>query len=177
MFSVFGQTYYYYDTYNLYYIDYDYEEPPIYYVPQTRVIVPFQTSYVEFRLYRQNVATYSLLTYGSLQTQTALVNIAMPFKIIIHGYLDNTDNLWIQTIKNQYLLNNDYNVILVDWRSLSYTFYPITTYYDQQVANYVGDFIIDMNTNLNVPYTSIHCIGHSMGAHACGLAGKLTIFE
>lgn len=138
-----------------------------------RITTPFEASFVEFRLYRQSSpTTYTVLSYSNIANLGSSFNLNNPFKFIIHGYLDNSDSIWVQDIKTAYLTLGDYNVILVDWRALSYTFYASTTAYDKEIGNYFGDFLVRLRTGLSIAYTSMHLIGHSMGAHACGIAGK-----
>lgn len=96
------------------------------------------------------------------------------FKIITHGYLCDSDTKWMQDIKNTYLQKDDYNVILVDWRKFAYSLYPVAAQYTKNVGNVLGQLIVDLNQSLGVPYYNIHLLGHSLGAHISGFAGKYT---
>ncbi|CAB3223697.1 unnamed protein product [Arctia plantaginis] len=40
-------------------------------------------------------------------------------KVITHGWLTNMNATWLQDMKNEFLSNNDYNVIIIDWNELS----------------------------------------------------------
>lgn len=40
------------------------------------------------------------------------------------------------------------------------------------LGNYVGDLIIDLYENYSANLDNIHLVGHSLGAHVAGFAGK-----
>lgn len=61
----------------------------------------------------------------------------------------------MQNIKNVYLSKADYNVILVDWGSLAYAFYPWAAGYTKGVGYFLGNILLlthlsNMTCNLNV---------------------------
>lgn len=50
---------------------------------------------------------------------TARINSKLPFKFIVHGWVDGGNNSWIQNLSYAYLGRGDYNVIAVNWYNLA----------------------------------------------------------
>ncbi|GBN72997.1 hypothetical protein AVEN_106877-1, partial [Araneus ventricosus] len=67
-----------------------------------------------------------------------------------------------------------YNVILVDWTL--YNNFPFALAYRN--ARIVGIKVAEMmkfiGNHTGVSPDTFHCIGHSLGSHVCGQAGRLT---
>lgn len=89
--------------------------------------------------------------------------------LIIHGYLsDAKDNSWVDKMARE-ITENDRTehlfVLTVDWgkQFTNYTAAAASTVY-------VGVAAERIVKQLDPEY--IHCIGHSLGAHACGFLGK-----
>ncbi|XP_076370710.1 pancreatic lipase-related protein 2-like [Tachypleus tridentatus] len=94
-------------------------------------------------------------------------------KILIHGFTPRFNpELWLNNMKDEYLKQGDYNIILVDWSKGSW--FP----YYQAVANIrlVGAEIALLISRLQeikgISLDSVHLIGHSLGAHTAGYAGE-----
>ncbi|XP_041477499.1 pancreatic triacylglycerol lipase-like [Lytechinus variegatus] len=95
-------------------------------------------------------------------------------KVIIHGFVAGSDVDWMDDMTNEILIEGDYNVITIDWRPG-----VIKDDYDVAVGNVrvVGAeiaYLFDMiqRTQAVGPNT-FHIIGHSLGAHAAGIAGAI----
>ena len=70
-----------------------------------------------------------------------------------------------------------YAVILTDWSKLSKAiWYPNARSRVYEVAKEINTLVTDMVRNDLILLENIHCIGHSLGAHTCGLASKLAKF-
>lgn len=70
-----------------------------------------------------------------------------------------------------YLNNYDYNVFIVDWGEISDgLLYNLVQGRTKDVGVFMGQFFSYLAT-MGDPGL-FHCIGHSLGAHACGVAGK-----
>ncbi|XP_071033541.1 pancreatic triacylglycerol lipase [Parasteatoda tepidariorum] len=93
-------------------------------------------------------------------------------KFIIHGYLEHAHQKWIQDMIRELLTKDDFNVISVDW------VFGAAPPYTQAVANarmvgvILADFIEILQDVYSIPLTSMHLIGHSLGAHVAGYAGE-----
>ncbi|KAM6266175.1 pancreatic lipase-related protein 2-like [Porphyrio hochstetteri] len=91
---------------------------------------------------------------------------------IIHGHLVGADLFWITNICRLMFLTEDVNCILTDWRGGS------SGLYTDAVNNVriVGAELVYLVNLLEKDYgyspANIHFIGHSLGAHAAGEAGR-----
>lgn len=69
------------------------------------------------------------------------------------------------------MLVEDANVIAVNWEYVAKgPLYNYLSVVDKvgKFGSAIGNFIKSVNMN----YMNVHCIGHSLGAHVCGFAGK-----
>lgn len=93
-------------------------------------------------------------------------------KIIVHGYLSSADARWVSKMKLAYLQRDDFNVILLNWQMPALQSYPTAAGYTKDIGNYIFTLMKELNETVKIPYDNMHCIGHSLGAHICGFAGK-----
>ncbi len=68
-----------------------------------------------------------------------------------------------------------WNVIFVNWRGGGDL--PLYYYFDaasntRLVGAVVAQWILMLSTQLSYSPSRMHCLGHSLGAHICGYAGK-----
>ncbi|CAL4066620.1 unnamed protein product, partial [Meganyctiphanes norvegica] len=93
--------------------------------------------------------------------------------VIIHGFLGNVSNPWILQIKNKLLTRSLCNVIAVSW----YAGYYYASYWDiaarvPHVARVLAQMMNQLITLKGLDASSIHIIGHSLGAHVAGFCAK-----
>jgi len=90
---------------------------------------------------------------------------------LVHGWMHSSIIVdWVETMRDQLLQKEDLNVFIVDWDS-------VDLWYPQSVADtrVVGADIAWLAGQLNSAGQStsnMWCIGHSLGGHVCGQAGK-----
>lgn len=96
--------------------------------------------------------------------------------ILIHGFRDEPDygNKWMKYSMQNILKQHDHNVIITDWSSNS--FYHIWNY-DLAASNVrvTARAVADLFTTLyskGLPSQNTYCVGHSLGAHVCGIASQ-----
>ncbi|GBM48469.1 Inactive pancreatic lipase-related protein 1 [Araneus ventricosus] len=93
-------------------------------------------------------------------------------KFIVHGYLEHGHQKWIQDMIRELLTKDNFNVISVDW------VFGAAPPYTQAVANarmvgvVLAEFIELLRDVYSIPLSSMHVIGHSLGAHVAGYAGQ-----
>ncbi|RNA40557.1 pancreatic lipase-related 2-like [Brachionus plicatilis] len=97
-------------------------------------------------------------------------NYSQETKFIIHGFTDEGLDEKIVLIKDNFLKVEKYlNVINVDWKDGAKGPNYFTAVENVEIAgNKVGSFIKEAK----IDPSKVHCIGHSLGAHVCGFAGK-----
>ena len=66
-------------------------------------------------------------------------------------------------------------VILIDWSEKARAiWYPNAKERIPLVAEEINTLLSDMANRSLIKSENVHCIGHSLGAHTCGLASKLS---
>jgi hypothetical protein len=112
------------------------------------------------------------------------LNPRLPFKILTHGFYDNMTQprylafvkAWMETTGRQV------NVILVNWPSLATAlqFSSLDSYaYDKAAVNaldvgsWLGLCLAALTQTAGVKAADIHLLGHSLGSHLMGRAGRV----
>nr|XP_045613284.1 pancreatic triacylglycerol lipase-like isoform X1 [Procambarus clarkii]XP_045613285.1 pancreatic triacylglycerol lipase-like isoform X1 [Procambarus clarkii]XP_045613286.1 pancreatic triacylglycerol lipase-like isoform X1 [Procambarus clarkii] len=93
--------------------------------------------------------------------------------IIIHGFLGSGTDGWIISMKDALLSREDCNVISVNWAagSLTAEYYMIRVRVPS-VGEDVSKLLVFLQHAAGLTPDLVHIIGHSLGAHAAGFAGK-----
>lgn len=98
--------------------------------------------------------------------------------VIIHGYGNNYTCWFPQEVKDLYFQNNlARNIIAVDWGKLAAnnaSEVPSYIYGANNVnivADRVGKLVVLIQQLRNIPFSSFHLVGWSLGAHVAGAAG------
>ncbi|RXG51267.1 Pancreatic lipase-related protein 2, partial [Armadillidium vulgare] len=99
-------------------------------------------------------------------------NPSRPTKIIIHGYLNNREETWTLEMVRSFLSHGDYNVISVDWSGGSYALYSQATANTRVVALEISRLLDWAVKNLDLDVSTVHIVGHSLGAHTAGYVGE-----
>jgi hypothetical protein len=129
----------------------------------------------------QRVGTTCVLanTPATLATITpCIAGVIEHLVVIYHGFTGGPGNWWIKEMWPK-ILNEDTRtnvaVLIVDWSKGA----AITkSFYQQAAANtrFVGaasGLVVSQIDKLQRPSNlTVHCIGHSMGAHVCGFLGQ-----
>lgn len=77
--------------------------------------------------------------------------------ICFAGYLNSTE---------------DVNIISVSWPALSEALYTMSAVAVAPVGRYTGQMLDRLVSEMGVSTDSFHLVGHSLGAHICGVAGE-----
>ncbi|XP_009944614.1 PREDICTED: pancreatic lipase-related protein 2-like [Leptosomus discolor] len=127
-----------------------------------------------FLLYtRDNIMKYQKISATNPSTiRASNFRTHRKTRFIIHGHLAGADLPWITNICRSMFHTEDVNCILTDWRGGS------SGLYTDAVNNVrvVGAELVCLVNLLEKDYgyspANIHFIGHSLGAHAAGEAGR-----
>ncbi|XP_054152818.1 pancreatic lipase-related protein 2-like, partial [Oppia nitens] len=93
---------------------------------------------------------------------------------IVHGYQSGYA-MWMENMRDYilYKSNDTYNVVVVVWEDGARTpIYNLAATNTRVVGACIGSFINRLSTAFNTSNDRIWLIGHSLGAHTCGYAGK-----
>ncbi|EDS34113.1 lipoprotein lipase [Culex quinquefasciatus] len=97
----------------------------------------------------------------------------LPTKILVHGWVGDSESEVIGPLAQEYLKKGDVNVIGVIWTKGARTIYGFA----RKRVGAVGDLVaklVGRLLDLGQVVDQIGMIGHSLGAHVVGLAGKKT---
>ena len=92
--------------------------------------------------------------------------------VLTHGYLEHGNKNWIQKMKDELLVNGDYNVIVLDWLAGSGPPYTQATANIRLVAVIAARFLVQLENFTKLNLLKVHIIGHSLGAHLSGYIGS-----
>jgi len=95
-----------------------------------------------------------------------------PTKIIVHGFLDTGQEVWVKDMTNALLNAEDCNVIAIDWGGGSLPLYSQAAANTRLVGLEVANLIVVLVEEHQAEAGDFHIIGHSLGAHIAGYAGE-----
>ncbi|XP_001607221.2 phospholipase A1 [Nasonia vitripennis] len=97
--------------------------------------------------------------------------------ILIHGYAGGEDALPMAVLRDAYIRNGSYNVFLVDWGALcAAPCYPAAVSNMRPVARCLANSLTALR-NHGLPIGRTSCVGHSLGAHVCGIMANYLLFR
>ncbi|XP_062601983.1 uncharacterized protein LOC134263629 [Saccostrea cucullata] len=122
---------------------------------------------------RRNRNNADILDYVSHATvHNSHFSSTQKTKFIVHGFANSVKTAWLYAMKDAFLTKGDFNVIIVAWGKGA-----VPPHYNQAVSNtrmvgtqtrLVIEKLVQAGSNLD----DIHIIGHSLGAHTAGSAGR-----
>ncbi|OCT69730.1 hypothetical protein XELAEV_18036654mg [Xenopus laevis] len=93
-------------------------------------------------------------------------------RFVIHGYTDSGDKGWVPDMCKTMLSVENINCFCIDWSRGSHTEYVQAVNNILVVGSEVADLVKTLRDELGYSPSLVHIIGHSLGAHAAGEAGK-----
>ncbi|XP_043911461.1 inactive pancreatic lipase-related protein 1-like [Protopterus annectens] len=122
---------------------------------------------------RRNHQNYQEITAIDPATiQVSNFNASLKTCFIIHGFIDKGDESWLFDMCKEMLDVEDVNCICVDWKKGSRTRYLQAVHNIRVVGAEVAYFIDILEEQFGYSASRVHIIGHSLGSHAAGEAGK-----
>ncbi|RNA11919.1 pancreatic triacylglycerol lipase, partial [Brachionus plicatilis] len=97
------------------------------------------------------------------------LNTSKESVLLVHGFSSNAESKRIVLIKDSFLNKYDVNVIAIDWSEGAAAPNYLAAKDNTRI---VGHKISQFLRNNQIDPKKVHCIGHSLGAHACGFLGK-----
>lgn len=98
-----------------------------------------------------------------------------PTTIIIHGFTQSYPSTnWLRKVRALYEIHSlvpKHNLIIMDWGKASQGSYAQVAAMVSGMGSFLANFIMKL-LDLGTDRMAIHLIGHSLGAHLAGFAGK-----
>ncbi|XP_030573582.1 phospholipase A1 [Drosophila novamexicana] len=95
-----------------------------------------------------------------------------PTRFTIHGWTSSADDYVNYGIRDAWFSHGDMNMITVDWGRARSVDYASSVLAVPGVGEQVADLINFLRTNNGLSLDNTMIIGHSLGAHVSGFAGK-----
>ncbi|XP_065494800.1 inactive pancreatic lipase-related protein 1-like [Caloenas nicobarica] len=93
-------------------------------------------------------------------------------RFITHGFIDNGEENWLHEMCQKLLSVEDINCICIDWKKGSRCQYTQASNNVRVVGAEIAYFVDVLLAKYGASLSNIHIIGHSLGAHVAGEAGK-----
>ncbi|CAO1429205.1 unnamed protein product [Diamesa serratosioi] len=98
-------------------------------------------------------------------------DVSRPTRVLVHGFQSDATADVNVLLTAAYLRNYDVNIIVVDWRANTINYITARNRVNQ-VGAVVAEFLDMANMNNEMDFSRVTLIGHSLGAHAAGMAAK-----
>lgn len=135
-------------------------------------LLPQRPDYIKTKFYLYNHEDKETAELLSLNDVSSKFNPSLPTKFIVHGFFNSASMSWIIDMKSALLNTENMNVITVDWSGGSGLPYTQAASNTQIVGVEISILIKELIKKFGISATNFQCIGHSLGAHICGYAGK-----
>ncbi|XP_055940542.1 pancreatic triacylglycerol lipase-like [Argiope bruennichi] len=93
-------------------------------------------------------------------------------KFIVPGYMSKVAPHWKMPLKDALLFYEPCNVFYVDWSSGDGSLYEQAVANTRVVGAEIAVFVQELQKRTGITPESVHIIGHSLGSHIAGYAGK-----
>ncbi|KAK6188475.1 hypothetical protein SNE40_004642 [Patella caerulea] len=115
-----------------------------------------------------------LILFNNTDTiQNSDFDAKRPTKIIIHGFSNDLNTDWLHKMKDEFLINDDFNVLIVGWgNGAKFPDYAQAVANTRVVSAFVYKTILGLS-DFGAKMEDLHLIGHSLGAHTSGFVGHL----
>ncbi|KAM3666260.1 pancreatic triacylglycerol lipase [Ammospiza maritima maritima] len=93
-------------------------------------------------------------------------------RFIVHGFVDNGEETWLADMCKRMLTVEDVNCICVNWQRGAMCSYTQAANNVRIVGAEIAYFVNVLKEEYGYSPADVHIIGHSLGAHAAGEAGR-----
>jgi pimeloyl-ACP methyl ester carboxylesterase len=124
----------------------------------------------KFTLFTRNIPNGVLIKWDQIPNDYSSSNTGTKF--ITHGFVHHGLKKWVMDIKDAILRVENANVIIVDWSKGNGFPYTQATANTQIVGAEIARLIKTLVNDKGESYAKFHLIGHSLGAHISGYAGR-----
>ncbi|XP_022905351.2 pancreatic triacylglycerol lipase-like [Onthophagus taurus] len=96
----------------------------------------------------------------------------VPWKILVHGWMDNIEAFWYLDAINVFVDELNANVVIIDWSEHSRQIYSTSMARVPIIGDYIAQFILGLVNLEGVDLNQVHLLGHSLGGQLTGFTGK-----
>ncbi|XP_055976734.1 pancreatic lipase-related protein 2-like [Sorex fumeus] len=127
-----------------------------------------------FLLYtNENPNNFQLISSTDLDTvEASNFNLNRKTRFIVHGFVDKGENDWLVDMCKNMFQVEQVNCICVDWKGGSHAEYTQAVHNLRVVGAEIAYLIQELSTKLGYSPENVHIIGHSLGSHVAGEAGR-----
>lgn len=137
------------------------------------VMLPSSRKITKFYLFTPELRTESRRLDLVDQRSFHYFNPRLETKIIIHGFLDKMMIAeWMHHMKDEFLMQDNYNVIIVDWSIGNFIPYTQAAANTEQVGEEISHLVVILRDKYGAKPSKFHLIGHSLGSHVAGYVGE-----
>ncbi|XP_076647992.1 lipase member H-like [Halictus rubicundus] len=130
---------------------------------------------IKLRLYKKDLS-YKEFSATNADVIVPFLNLTEKTLIHCHGYAQSTDNPFVYNLLRGYIEGYNYNVIALDYRSVTYNFYPTSVLLADSVAGVLLNVIETLvKAGVNADYIILS--GFSLGAQIVGNVGRKLSFK
>ncbi|CAG4943622.1 unnamed protein product [Parnassius apollo] len=128
----------------------------------------------EYLLYtRRNILSPDTLKMNDVQSITSShFKVNNPTAVIVHGWTQNRNSPINMALRNALLTKADHNVIVLDWSVIADKDYVTAVVGVPRVGQRLGQFLAFLSLVTGTSFKTMHLMGHSLGAHVVGNAGR-----
>ncbi|XP_077311558.1 pancreatic lipase-related protein 2-like [Lithobates pipiens] len=156
-----------------------YDDIPWSGTPQRKVIpLPWSPEKINTRFFlhtRDNPQLYQEISSRDIMSiKNSVFRAGRKTIFIVHGMTDKAEDNWVSQMILEILQAEDVNCVGVDWRngSANLQMYAQASSNVQVVGAEISYLVTRLQEELEYPPSKVHLIGHSLGAHVAGEAGK-----
>ncbi|KAJ8710487.1 hypothetical protein PYW08_009002 [Mythimna loreyi] len=115
--------------------------------------------------------SYKLTAAAGLIPQSPWLDPRKPLKIYLHGFTDDPSKDSFSSLSTAFLNQGDFNIMALDASSLISGMYLRSTTMVRFIGEELGKILAAL-VSAGLKPSNIHLIGHSLGSHISGFAGK-----
>ncbi|XP_018026135.1 pancreatic lipase-related protein 2 [Hyalella azteca] len=139
-------------------------------------LIPFSPAQLNTTFLLTSSPNQTLPLVLDLHNKTVLykapLNLDGKVYLITHGYRSNGSSSWAKLLTGELMrANSSNNVVVVNWSKGANVDYAQSVANIRVVARQLAFLINSLQVIQGIPSHSFHLIGHSLGAHVCGIAG------
>ncbi|KAM4851629.1 pancreatic triacylglycerol lipase-like [Thomomys bottae] len=128
-----------------------------------------------FLLYtNENQDNYQIVTADPSKIRSSKFNTNRKTRFIVHGFTDKGDADWLSNMCKNMFQVESVNCICVDWKGGSRTTYSQASQNTRVVGAEIAYFVDVLRNQFGYSPSNVHLIGHSLGSHVAGEAGRRT---